>query len=78
MVRLPHLRGEPPRVEPRAPHEFREIHDAGLGTGLGGTTRGGASNVGMIALTDNYMRKSHCGVPGCGRDRSDPIHEPAE
>lgn len=78
MVRLPHLHGEPPRVEPHQPHEFREINDAGLGTGLGGMTGRGATNLNMIAMTDNYLRKSVCGVPGCGKDRGDPIHEAAE
>jgi hypothetical protein len=34
--------------------------------------------VGSIALTNNYMRKSNCGVPGCGKPLDDPIHEQAD
>jgi hypothetical protein len=59
------------------PHKFRPVHDAGLSTGLGAANRGAVGGISMLALTDRYMRTSACDVPGCGKERDDPIHQPA-
>ncbi len=77
MVRLPRFGRAQPRVEPGAPHRFQAIRDAGLaamgGRGPGGSY--GSQTLNSVVLTDNYIRKSNCGVPGCGRPRQHPIHE---
>jgi hypothetical protein len=65
-------------VHANEPHEFRPIEDAGLATGLGTVSRMAGSQIAMLAMTDRYMRTSACDVPGCGKERDDPIHEPAE
>jgi hypothetical protein len=43
--------------------------------GGGGTTRW---NPAAVIVTDNFIRKSRCGVPGCGRERHDLIHAAPE
>jgi hypothetical protein len=71
-------RGRRPDVpaEPGRPHEFVELYDPGMaslasGAGGGRSVLGGIS---PVTIADNYMRKSRCGLPGCGRDRFDPLH----
>jgi hypothetical protein len=65
-------------VHANEPHAFQPVHDAGLGTGLASMSgaEGGVSPA--PAMTGGYLRTSGCDVPGCGKDRGDPIHEPAE
>lgn len=79
MVRLPRFRREQPRVEADTPHHFREISDPRLAAmgGLGAGGAQGAQTLSSVVLTDNYLRKSNCGVPGCGKPRHHPIHEAA-
>ncbi|MEW5991412.1 MAG: hypothetical protein AB1736_08730 [Chloroflexota bacterium] len=68
-------RDEPP-VNPSQPHPFRQIDDPGVAAmASGGGPQLGYGAYGQIATTDNFIRKARCGVPGCGRDRHDPIHE---
>lgn len=75
-LRLPWRRPEPPPVDPGSPHSFRQINDPGVGAmASGGGPRLGYGTMSSIAVTDNFIRKQRCGVPGCGRDRYDPIHE---
>jgi hypothetical protein len=76
------LRGDLRRKDPDpgTPHEFRQIDDPGLGAVAAGGTQfeqgyGAATHV---IVADNYIRKSRCGVPGCGRERGDPIHQGGE
>jgi hypothetical protein len=66
--------------DPGTPHEFRQIDDPGMGAFAagGGSVTQGFGSVVPIAMTDNFVRKSHCGVPGCGKDRSSPIHHGGE
>jgi len=63
-------------VEPGRPHAFVEINDPGIGAMAAATSaRQGATGVNPgVIVTDNYLRKSRCGVPGCGRDRHDEMH----
>ena len=60
------------------PHEFRPVRDAGLGTGFAGISPSDASSPAQLVMTSRYLRASGCAVPGCGKDRNDPIHAPAE
>lgn len=80
-LHLPGRHREPVvHAEPGKPHAFVVINDPGLGAmAAGGVGRmsGGGVNVGVV-VTDNYIRKSRCGLAGCGRERSDEIHAAAE
>jgi hypothetical protein len=64
--------------DPGSPHQFRPLNDPGMSAaaaGGSGTISGAA--LGMdAAVTGNFVREQRCGVPGCGRDRDDPIHFP--
>jgi hypothetical protein len=64
--------------DPGSPHRFRPMNDPGMAAaaaGGSGTSTGAA--LGMDAtVTGNFVREQWCGVPGCGRDRDDPIHFP--
>jgi hypothetical protein len=68
------------RVDPGKPHRFQQVDDAGMGAMAAGAGNRGSvqSAVGPVALADNYIRKSNCGVPGCGKPRYDAIHEPTD
>ena len=71
------VRREPP-PDPGSPHEFRQIDDDGIGALAAGGAYGGAGDFGglsQLTTTDNFIRKSRCGIPGCGRERSDPMHQ---
>ena len=76
-------RSEDPRihVNPSAPHAFVEVRDVGIAAAAAGGaqgTRGAPGGLTQVVVTDNYLRKSRCGVDGCGRERSDPIHAAPE
>lgn len=76
-MRFPWSKRREAHVDPRLPHPFQDIEDAGLGTGLSGmSSRGSAVN--QVAMTNRYLRTSGCGVPGCGRERGDPVHAAAD
>jgi hypothetical protein len=78
-MRWPWTRTPPLPVDAHKPHEYREPDGRAMSTGFGGgrLTSGGTA-MGPIAMTSAHLRTSRCGVPGCGKDRHDPIHEPAE
>jgi hypothetical protein len=73
-IRWPWRRRDP---DPGTPHAFRDIDDIGLAAiAAGGSQWDQASgSLAQVKTTDNFIRKSRCGVPGCGRERSDPIHQ---
>jgi hypothetical protein len=77
VFRLPFFGRERRCIEPGKPHRFQQIDDAGMAAIAGGVGNRGSvqSAVGPVALADNYIRKSNCGVPGCAKPRQDPIHE---
>jgi hypothetical protein len=67
-------------VDPGSPHVFRQTDDAGLSSmaSRGGGRVGPGGGLSQVILAANLQRdQSRCGVPGCGRERSDPIHDPA-
>jgi hypothetical protein len=77
MPRWPWSRSKAEHVDPNGPHAFRSIHDPGLGAAAahGGRATPSGALLG-IAITSNLQRdQSHCGVPGCGRERTDSIHD---
>ena len=60
------------------PHEFVEPEDPRLGISLGtGQQSGRSSSVGMAILAEASTRAPRCALPGCGKERQDPIHWPA-
>jgi hypothetical protein len=64
--------------DPGSPHAYRAMNDPGMSAaaaGAGGTLTGQALAL-DAAVTGNFVREQRCGVPGCGRDRDDPIHFP--
>jgi hypothetical protein len=80
-IQLPGHHAAEPHAEPGRPHAFVEIDDPGIGamaSGGGGRGMGGFGGVASVAVTDNYIRKSRCGLAGCGKERPDPIHAAPE
>lgn len=78
MFRLLRFGRQRHRIEPNQPHRFEEINDAGLAAAASGALAlRGTDNLTQVVVADNYMRKSDCGVPGCGKPRHHPIHEAA-
>ena len=70
--------GETSAPDPGSPHPFQPMNDRGMSAaaaGAGGTVSGQA-NIMDAVVTGNFVREQRCGVPGCGRDRDDPIHFP--
>ncbi len=59
-------------------HPFRETNDPGIAAFASGGSQYGGSQVNMLATTANYLRSTRCAVPGCGKERHDPIHRPAD
>lgn len=80
-MRLPWPRPKPPSppVDPGRPHIFVPIDDAGMSAAAAasGASRSGSSLMATV-VTANYVRQSRCGVPGCGRERHDPMHAAPE
>jgi hypothetical protein len=73
-------RGSTAPVNPDSPHSFRQIDDAGFGAAV---IRSAGSRTGQplgmnASLAGTFQQQLRCGVPGCGRDRDDPIHFPEE
>ena len=65
-------------VDPGGPHAFRPTDDGGLSSLASSQTgaRGGGTFIGQATLAANFQRdQAHCGVPGCGRERTDSIHD---
>ena len=67
-----------PSVNPGKPHAFDPIQDAGLGAMASGAGGGaGGQPPGMSStLAGKVERSARCAVPGCARERDDPIHWP--
>lgn len=78
MPNWPWERSDAKPVDPERPHAFRQTDDFGLAavaaSGPGGVEGSGSQAV-AAAVTDSYRRTSRCGVPGCSRERGDPIHQ---
>jgi hypothetical protein len=80
-IQLPGHHDVESHAEPGKTHLFVEIDDPGIAamaSGGGGQTMGGFGGVTSVATTDNYLRKSRCGLAGCGKERPDLIHAAPE
>lgn len=60
--------------DPSGPHVFVDTDDPGIAAAAGGMNLDRSSLAGIV-VTNNFLRKSLCGLPGCGKARHDPIHE---
>ncbi len=65
------------RTNPHERHEFK-VPDTSRMAIAAGSTQPSEANIGSIAMANASMRALTCGVPGCGKTRDDPIHEPDE
>lgn len=59
-------------IDPRRPHPFR-LADEGIAAALSGSWAEN-SQANVVGGTAAYQRSLACGVPGCGRARTDEIH----
>lgn len=73
----PPRREEPTSVEPGQPHRYREVDDPGITAFASGGGQFGFGMAAPVATTNRFMRTRHCCLPGCNRERHDPIHEAA-
>ncbi len=62
------------------PHRFVEPEDNRLGLAMSAARAPGSGWSQSVAMTDASVRAgdARCAMPGCGRTRKDPIHDPAE
>ena len=79
-MKLGHSKRDAQSYNPKQPHPYQPIDDAGLGAmSSGGMSRSaGGSALTSIAVTNRYQRTAGCGVPGCGKPSDDEIHAPEE
>lgn len=70
--------GRANRINPNTQHPFQSIDDPGLGASALGGGPGGQWGIDLVVTTDNFLRKARCGVPGCAKPATDPIHETDE
>jgi hypothetical protein len=69
-------RRQEPTADPGQPHRYRELDDPGAAFASGGGQLG-FGVAGPVATTNRFMRTRDCCLPGCNRERHDPIHEVA-
>ena len=77
---MPKFRG-PGRHGPDDPsqsHEFVETDDPGLGAAASGSAFRATSMPNVLGVTTAFLRSTRCALPGCGKERHDPIHAPAD
>ncbi len=62
------------KSDPTRPHPFQETDDPGIvpAASAGGNYQGAQANI--WAVTTAALRGTRCAMPGCGRERHDPIH----
>jgi hypothetical protein len=65
-------------IDPRLSHEFVETDDPGLGAAASGSAFRSTNAPNVLAVTAAFLRSTRCALPGCGKERHDPIHTPGE
>jgi hypothetical protein len=61
-------------VDPYHSHLFLETNDSGLGAAASGSAFQTTDVVNVLGVTTAFLRSTGCAVPGCGKERHDPIH----
>ena len=65
-------------TDPGRNHEFVETNDPGLGAAASGSAFRGTNTPNVLGVTTAFLRSTRCAMPGCGKERHDPIHAPAD
>ena len=69
--------GLPRSTDPKRAHTFRETNDTGIGAvSSGGGYQGNLANI--WGVTAAVLRGTRCALPGCGKERHDPMHTLAD
>ncbi|MBI3749647.1 MAG: hypothetical protein HY262_12505 [Chloroflexi bacterium] len=64
--------------DPHENHRFVEIDDPGMGAAASGSAFRSTDAPNILGVTTAFLRSSRCAMPGCGKERHDPIHAPAD
>ena len=64
------------RPDPKRTHAFLETNDAGMGPAASGGGWVSGNQASVLGVTAAHLRSTRCAVPGCGKERHDPIHAP--
>jgi hypothetical protein len=72
------LRRKPRQQSATGQHRFVPAPDSRLGLAVGSEARGVDPGAAWIAVTNATQREQRCALPGCGKDRENPIHWPAD
>ncbi len=59
-------------------HPFQETNDPGLATAASGSGNYQGTLANVWAVTAAFLRGTRCGMPGCGKERHDPVHALAD
>lgn len=59
-------------------HAFVETNDPGIVAAASGGYRVAGEQVSMLGVTTASLRTTRCALPGCGKERHDPIHSAPE
>jgi hypothetical protein len=70
----------PPQAngDPVGSHPYKETDDPGIVPAASGTGWHQGDQARMLAVTTAALRGTRCAMPGCGMERHDPIHTPAD
>jgi hypothetical protein len=67
-------RAKPERTDPKESHAFVETNDPGLGAVVAGSAFQSTNTANVLGATTAFLRSTRCALPGCGKERHDPIH----
>lgn len=71
-------RNEHRATDPKVSHPYVEIDDPGIGAAAMGSAFRGTNTPNVLGVTTAFLRSTRCALPGCGKERHDPIHAPAD
>lgn len=65
-------------TDPTRNHPYVEINDPGVGAVASGSGNYGGNLMGTLGMTTAFLRSTRCAMPGCGKERHDPVHSDAD
>jgi hypothetical protein len=68
----------PEIADPTRDHSYVEINDPGVGAVSSGSGKYGGNLMGTLGMTTAFLRSTRCAMPGCGKERHDPVHTNAD